>query len=155
MKKNHGNISGAKNTLLLAEYEQTRSQIFSRKVRRRRELAKYRRKAYYGDVGTLEVERQLNDDVHGLETEYVKPAVYHEISERRRLVDLLCDFRTDLSENDVAQRRLEPITNMIALCCQSEPRPRNKKILNATRTSSLDNFVTVMRLGVICSSIGN
>ena len=121
MKKNQGNISGAKNTVLLAEYEQIRSQIFSHKVRRRRELAEYRRKAYYRDLGTLEIERQLNDDVHGLETEYVKPAVYHEILERRRLVDLLCDFRTDLSENDVAQRRLEPITNMIALCCQSKP----------------------------------
>lgn len=127
----HGTVIKARGTKLFDRYEHIKGQIFSRKARRRRELGRSQRRAYFRNVGTKEIERQLNNSMD--EVEYIEPTVQHEILERRRLVELLCDFRTDLVEEQIVQRRVEIITNMIALCRQSEPQSRKKRVLNLAR----------------------
>ena len=133
MRKNHESINDARDITLFKEYEHIKSQISSNKAQRRRKLIKFQKKAYFRDVGTQKIERQFNGNIHDLEIDYVKSTVHHEIPKRRRLMDL-CDFKVDLSKDDIAQRRIETIANMIALCRQSESRSRKKKIISVTRS---------------------
>lgn len=135
-KAEHGTVKKAKDTELYKQYKHVKSQISSREARRRRHAAKSQRKAYFRDVGTREIERQVTS-IGEPEPDYVEPIVYHETSERRRLVQLLCDFSTNLGEDRITQRRIEAINNIVVLCGWSEPQPRKKSAINTRRALRL------------------
>ncbi|KAK0615146.1 hypothetical protein B0T17DRAFT_541194 [Bombardia bombarda] len=76
-----------------------------------------------------ELERQLSGVV--VERE-VEPTLEHHLQERNRLQKILCDFKQELSLDDITRRKVRAINLMVALASQREVRPANSTLADGT-----------------------
>jgi hypothetical protein len=72
------------------------------------------------------MQRHLNNTVAD---GYVAPVIQHRLPERTQLQQVLCDFRTDLSMEDIVRRRVRAIDLMVALSSRREVQHRKQRSL--------------------------
>jgi hypothetical protein len=59
--------------------------------------------------------------------EYIEPVVQHQLCERTQLQEVLCDFSTDLTTQDIVRRRIHAVDLMVALCSRPEVQQRKRR----------------------------
>jgi len=75
------------------------------------------RRDYFDRIHDEELERQLKK----VEADkYITPVVFHQLPERTRLQELICDLSRDISPSDIVRRRIRAIDSMIALSYRQE-----------------------------------
>lgn len=117
-------ISRAPDIDIVKEYKQLGLEIRNRKKERDDDLNRKYREEFFYHSHNKEMERQLN----GTEVEkYVAPATQHQLPEWTQLQEVICDFRTDLSIEDIVKRRIRAVNLMIALGARQEARPRKQQ----------------------------
>jgi hypothetical protein len=62
-----------------------------------------------------------------LEEEDVEPVIQHQLEERTRLQQILCDFSRDLKPQDLVSRKVLAINLMIALASRQEFQARKPR----------------------------
>ena len=72
------------------------------------------------------MQRHLNNTATD---KYVVPVIQHEFPKRTQLQQVLCDFRTDLSIEDIVRRRVRAIDLMVALSSRREVQHRKQRSL--------------------------
>jgi hypothetical protein len=99
-------------------------QVNSAKKKRNEEIKKEYRRQYHFHIHNEEMKRQLQNKVTA---EYVEPVIQHQLLERTKLQEVICDFSSDLSEQDIVNRRTRAIDLLVALCSRREdPRPKQR-----------------------------
>ena len=117
-------ISRAPDIDIVKEYKQLGPEIRNKKKEHADDLNKKYREEFFYQSHNKEMERQLN----GTRAEkYVAPVIQHQLPERTQLQEVVCDFRTGLSVEDIVKRRIRTINFMIALCARQEVRPRKER----------------------------
>ncbi|PQE19655.1 hypothetical protein CJF31_00010054 [Rutstroemia sp. NJR-2017a BVV2] len=99
------------------ECEQLRRQIDSLQKQRDRAIKIEFRRDYFDRIHDEELEKQLQKVPTN---EYIEPIVHHQLPERTRLQEVLCDLSRDLSPSDIVSRRIRAIDLMIALSYRQE-----------------------------------
>ncbi|APA11274.1 hypothetical protein sscle_07g060440 [Sclerotinia sclerotiorum 1980 UF-70] len=99
------------------ECEQLRRQIDSLQKQRDRAIKIEFRRDYFDRIHDEELERQLKKVPTN---EYVEPVVHHQLPERTRLQEVLCDLSRDMSPSDIVSRRIRTIDLMVALSYRQE-----------------------------------
>ena len=94
------------------ECEQLRLQIDSLKKQRDRAIKIEYRRDYFYRIHNEELERQLGKTAT---VEYVEPVIHHQLPERTRLQEVVCDISKDLEPSDIVSRRIRAIDLMVAL----------------------------------------
>jgi hypothetical protein len=59
------------------------------------------------------MKRQLQNKVTA---EYIEPVIQHQLLEQTKLQKVICDFSSDLSEQDIVNRRTCAIDLLVVLC---------------------------------------
>jgi hypothetical protein len=81
------------------------------------------RKDYFFHIHNEMMRRQLNKTIV---EEDVEPIIQHQLEERTRLQQILCDFSRDLSPQDIVSRKVLTINLMIALASRQEFQTRKR-----------------------------
>jgi hypothetical protein len=85
------------------------------------------------------MERQLNRT----EAEkYVAPVIWYQLLERTQLQEILCDFCTSLSVEDIVKRRIRTINLIITLGAWQKVRPCKERLITLkddVKEESLDS----------------
>lgn len=115
------NIRTAYNTVIKARdiklfdyYKYIKDQISSRKTRRCCKIDRLQRRVYFKDINTEKIKQQFNNFINKIE--YIELTVQYKILKYYRLIELLCNFRTNLIKKQIVQRYIEIIINIIAFC---------------------------------------
>ena len=93
------------------------AEIHKRKVKRQSIIFEEFRAEYFRLRPKEDIEKQSRGEA---EEQYVEPVVQHQIAERTELADLICSFSTDLTLQEIPQRRVRAINLMTALCYKRE-----------------------------------
>jgi hypothetical protein len=117
-------LSKAKGTQLYDQYQRCAANIQSTRTAGSRRLKKEYRRNYFAKRHTEEIERQLNG-VGG--EEYVEPDIQHQLPERKRLQQILCEFTSTMDDGEIHQRRIVAVNAMIALSCRQEVQLHKKR----------------------------
>jgi hypothetical protein len=99
------------------ECEQLRRQIDSLQKQRERAIKLEYRRDYFDRIHDEELTRLLKKVTAD---KYTEPVVYHQLPERIRLQEVICDLSKDLKPSDVVRRRIRAIDLMVALCDRQE-----------------------------------
>jgi hypothetical protein len=99
------------------ECEQLRRQIDSLQKQRDRAIKIEFRRDYFDRIHDEELERQLKKIPMN---EYVEPIVCHQLPERIRVQEVLCNLERNISKDEVVKRRICAIDLMVALSCRQE-----------------------------------
>jgi uncharacterized protein YpbB len=101
IQKKHGFLNRARGTEIGKTYQKLNAQLNNKRIRRYEQVKKKYREDYFVRIHDEAMQRHLNKTA----TEaYVEPVVQHELPERTQLQQVLCDFRTDLSTEDIVRR---------------------------------------------------
>ncbi|KAL3957291.1 hypothetical protein ACCO45_007869 [Purpureocillium lilacinum] len=105
------------------EYEQLRRDLKSAGKAFRDDMTKVFQNEYRRRMHNAELERQLS----GIAIEdHTEPSIQHALEERTQLQALLCDFDTNMSLEDITDRKIRAIDLMVHLASRREvrrPRP--------------------------------
>jgi hypothetical protein len=87
------------------------------------------RKDYFFQIHNEMMKRQLNRQFNKAveEVEEVEPVIEHQLAERIQLQQVLCDFSTDLSPQDIVSRKVSGINLFVALASRQEFQTRTHK----------------------------
>ncbi|QSZ31844.1 hypothetical protein DSL72_001413 [Monilinia vaccinii-corymbosi] len=129
-KRQYGSYSRAP-LAIRKECEQLRRQIDSLQKQRDRAIKIEFRRDYFDRIHDEELKRQLKKVPTN---EYVEPIVHHQLPERTRLQEVLCDLSRDLSPSDIVSRRIRAIDLMIALSYRQE-----QEVLYSNRSSRVSS----------------
>ncbi len=133
-------ISRAPNIDIVREYKELGTDIRNKKKERVDSLNKEYRKQFLYHSHNKEMERQLNKTKA---EKYIAPVIQHQLPERTQLQEVVCDFRTGLSVEDIVKRRIRAINLMIALGARQEVRPRKERSITPdddVKEESLDSL---------------
>ncbi|KAL6354147.1 hypothetical protein LRP88_12481 [Fusarium phalaenopsidis] len=92
-------------------------QIRLKKGRRVHLITREYRQYYFYHRPTWDIERQARGED---EDEYLEPVIDVTVPEREKLAEILCHQPDDLTEDQIAQRRIDSIDLMVALCGKRE-----------------------------------
>jgi hypothetical protein len=92
------------------ECKQLRQQILEKQ--REQGIKMEYQQDYFYRIHNKELERQLNKVAV---VKYIKPVVHHQLPERTRLQEVICDLSEDLGPSDIVSRRICVIDLMVAL----------------------------------------
>lgn len=99
-------------------------QVGNARKKRYEEIKKQYRRDYFFYIHNEEMMRQQQKIVTD---EYVEPVVQHQLPERTRLQEIICDFSEDLTIEETVSRRVRAIDLIVALCSRREdPRPKQR-----------------------------
>jgi hypothetical protein len=129
-KRQYGSYSRAPPEIR-KECEQLRRQIDSLQKQRDRAVKIEFRRDYFERIHDEELERQLKKVPTN---EYVEPIVCHQLPERTRLQQVLCNLSRDMNQSDIVSRRIRAIDLMVALSCRQEQEARHSS--HSSRASS-------------------
>ncbi|RAL59974.1 hypothetical protein DID88_000600 [Monilinia fructigena] len=129
-KRQYGSYSRAP-LEIRKECEQLRRQIDSLQKQRDRAIKIEFRRDYFDRIHDEELERQLKKVSTN---EYVEPIVHHQLPERTRLQEVLCDLSRDKSPSDIVDCRIRTIDLMVALSCRQEQEVQHSN--HSSRASS-------------------
>jgi hypothetical protein len=104
-------------TLVEDKVQSLTAEIHKRKVKRQSIIFEEFWAEYFRLRPKEDIEKQSRGEA---EEQYVKPVVQHQIAERTELADLICTFSTDLTLQEIPQRRIRAIDLMTALCHKRE-----------------------------------
>jgi len=99
------------------ECEQLRRQIASLEKQREQAIKVEYRREYFYRIHNEELERQLK---RVKQDKYIEPVVHHQLPERARLQEVICDLSKDLGPHDIVSRRVRSIDLMVALSRRRE-----------------------------------
>ncbi len=68
---------------------------------------------------------------------YVEPVVKHQLPERTRLQDIMCDLSKDVNPCDIVMRRIDAIDTMVALSRRQEVQCHKSQLSKSSSLSSL------------------
>ncbi|PQE34082.1 hypothetical protein CJF32_00010770 [Rutstroemia sp. NJR-2017a WRK4] len=103
------------------EYEQLRQQINSFQKQRDRAVKIEFRRDYFEHIHNKELERQLKKVPTN---KYIEPIVCHQLPERTRLQQVLCNLSRDMNQSDIVSRRICAIDLIVALSYRQEQETR-------------------------------
>jgi hypothetical protein len=112
------------------EYEDLRKQLKNAKKSLEDEIKDAYRKDYFFQIHNEMMKRQLNRQLNKAvveEVEEVEPVIEHQLAERTQLQQVLCDFSTDLSPQDIVSRKVSAINLFVALASRQEFQTRTRK----------------------------
>ncbi|KAM3533678.1 hypothetical protein MY4038_002993 [Beauveria bassiana] len=133
LRQQYGFIKSAPKRIK-AKYSQLRCDLRNSEKAFRCDMTKVYQEEYRRRMHNEELERQLNGMVIEEKTE---PAVEHRLPERSGLQNILCDFRTDMSLEDITARKIRAIDIMVRLAaCREVRQPRATPSQEASRESS-------------------
>ncbi|KFA45515.1 hypothetical protein S40293_10335, partial [Stachybotrys chartarum IBT 40293] len=120
IRQEYGFIKNAPDEVT-TEYRRLQSDLKNAEKNFRDEMTKVFREAYRQQVHKQELERQLKGIVVNEEAELT---IIHQLEERNQLQTVLCDFGTNLSVQEVTQRKILAINLMVSLASRREiPQP--------------------------------
>ncbi|RSL81437.1 hypothetical protein CEP52_017198 [Fusarium oligoseptatum] len=93
------------------------NEIRVKRTQRVKQVVKEYREDYFYHRPTWDIERQARGEE---EEEYEEPVIDVTVPEREKLAKILCHQPDDLTEDQIAQRRIESIDLMVALCGKRE-----------------------------------
>ncbi|EJP62038.1 FluG domain-containing protein [Beauveria bassiana ARSEF 2860] len=133
LRQQYGFIKSAPKRIK-AKYSQLRCDLRNSEKAFRCDMTKVYQEEYRRRMHNEELERQLN----GMAIEEkIEPAVEHQLPERSRLQNILCDFRTDMSLEDITARKIRAIDMMVRLAaCREVRQLRPGPSQEASRESS-------------------
>ncbi|EDN91320.1 predicted protein [Sclerotinia sclerotiorum 1980 UF-70] len=99
------------------KYKQLRRQIDSLQKQYDRIIKIEFWRDYFDCIYNKELKRQFKKVPIN---EYVEPVVHHQLPERTRLQEVLCDFSRDISPSDIVNRRIRIIDLIIAFSYRQE-----------------------------------
>jgi hypothetical protein len=122
------------------EHEDLRKQLANAKKSLRTEIEEAYRKDYFFQIHNEMMKRQLQRHLDKTtveeETEDAKdiePIVEHQLEERTRLQQVLCDLSKDLSPQAIVSRKVIAINLMIALASRQELQTRKPRSVPASK----------------------
>ncbi|RSL47928.1 hypothetical protein CEP54_013160 [Fusarium duplospermum] len=93
------------------------NEIRVKRTQRVKQVVKEYREDYFYHRPTWDIERQARGEE---EEEYEEPVIDVTVPEREKLTEILCHQPNDLTEDQIAQQRIESIDLMVALCGKRE-----------------------------------
>jgi len=105
------------------ECEQIYRQIDSLEKQRDRAIKIEYRQDYFYRIHNEELERQLSKTAV---IEYVESVIHHQLPERTRLQEVICDMSKDLGPSDIVDRLVLSIDSFVALSHRKEDPRRNR-----------------------------
>lgn len=129
------------------EAEQLRRQIDSLQKSRIRTINYEYRRDYFERTHDVEMARQLSK---APAAQYVEPVVCHQLLERTKVQEVMCDLSKELSPSDAASRRVCAVDSLTALSHRQEcqyPKPLTKACPDSSpeRTVFEDPFPLVCK----------
>ena len=112
------------------EYEDLRKQLKNAKKSLEDEIKDAYRKDYFFQIHNEMMKRQLNRQLNKAVVEEVvevEPVIEHQLAERTQLQQVLCDFSTGLSPQDIVSRKVSAINLSVALASRQEFQTRTRK----------------------------
>jgi Protein of unknown function (DUF3435) len=112
------------------EYEDLRKKLKNAKKSLEDEIEDAYRKDYFFQIHNEMMKRQLNRQLNKAvveEVEEVEPVIEHQLAERTQLQQVLCDFSTGLSPQDIVSRKVSAINLFVALASRQEFQTRTRK----------------------------
>jgi hypothetical protein len=106
------------------KHDDLRKQLTNSKKSLRDEIENAYRKDYFFRIHNEMMKRQLDKTV---EEDDVEPVIQHQLEERTRLQQILCDFSRDLKPQDIVSRKVLAINLMIALASRQEFQTRKPR----------------------------
>lgn len=125
-------ITRAAGTDIGNEYQQLQRKITSLEKTCLKEIKKEYRRDYFYRIHNETMKRQLEKLPM---TEYVEPVVRHQLTERTRLQEIMCDLSKDSNTHSIVARRIRAINAMTALSYRQEVQPRQ---VHTTKTQRKD-----------------
>jgi hypothetical protein len=106
------------------EYQDLQKQLTSAKKSLKTEIDDTQRKDYFFSIHNVMMKRQLERRQNPVVTESdeadMEPVIVHQLQERTRLQEVLCDLSRDLSPRDIVARKILAIDLMTALGSRQE-----------------------------------
>jgi hypothetical protein len=118
------------------EYRELRRELRNAEKNFRDDMTKIYQDAWRRRLHDEELERQLSGKVV-VERE-VEPTLEHRLQERNWLQKILCDFKQDLSSEDITSRKIRAINLMVTLASQREIRPPSPTLADDTKETVRD-----------------
>ncbi|KAG4032660.1 hypothetical protein MFRU_006g01280 [Monilinia fructicola] len=119
-KKQYGSYNRAP-LEIRKECEQLRRQIDSLQKQRDRAIKVEYRRDYFDRIHNEELKRQLQKvSTDNYIESYIEPIIRHQLPERTRVQEILCNLSRDISSDDIISRRIRAIDSMIALASRQE-----------------------------------
>jgi hypothetical protein len=110
------------------EHDDLRKQLTNAKKSLKGEIENAYRKDYFFRIHNEMMKRQLEKTV---EEEDVEPVIQHQLEERTRLQQILCDLSRDLKPQDIVSRKVLAINLMVALASRQEFQARKPRFAAA------------------------
>lgn len=134
------------------EYQDLGRQLTNARKSFKEEVSREFKRDYIFRFHNEQMKRQL--DKTYVTDVYVEPVVQHQLEERTRLQQILCDFSTDLGMKDIIRRKTRAINLMVALASKQET-PRQQpslacKIPVKEESPDLDPSPAPMEFPIIC-----
>jgi hypothetical protein len=111
-------------------HKELRNQLKNAKKSLKTEMDDAYRKDYFYQVHNVMMKRQLHrhlDTADDDDTEEPEPPIEHQLAERMRVQELLCDLAKDLSSREIVSRKIHAVDAMTALASRQEPQTRKPK----------------------------
>jgi hypothetical protein len=112
------------------EHDDLRKQLTNTKKSLRDEIENTYRKDYFFRIYNEIMKRQLEKTI---EEEDVEPIIQHQLEERTRLQQILCDFSRDLKPQDIVSRKVLAIDLIVALASRQEFQARKPRLAPASQ----------------------
>jgi len=115
-------------------HKELRNQLKNAKKGFKAEMDDAYRKDYFYQIHNVMMQRQLQrhlNAVEGDDAEDPEPAIEHQLAERMRVQQLLCDLSKDLSPQDTVSRKILAVDAMTSLASRQEPqshKPRSTPV---------------------------
>jgi hypothetical protein len=132
IRSRYGFLNQATGTNMGDMYKTLVKNIKRTTKKREEDLKKEYRQQYFYRIHNEELQRQLNKVQSN---EYEAPVICHQLPERTKLQEVICDLSAELSSEEIVRRRIRTIDLMVALCSQREV-PQPKPLAAASRESS-------------------
>jgi hypothetical protein len=116
------------------DYRQLQRDLKNAEKAFRDDMTKVYQEACRRRIHNEELERQLSGTVA---EEKAEPILQHHLEERTQVSALMCDFRVDLSEQEITDRKVSAIDKLVCLAARREIRPpRSLRVSSESREST-------------------
>ena len=144
------------------EHKDLRNQLTNAKKSLRTEIEGAYRKDYFyqihNEMMKRQLQRHLDKTVVEEDVEDVEPVIEHQLEERTRLQQVLCDLSKDLSPQAIVSRKVSAINCMIALASRQELQTRKPRsapsykdpLKEESLASALDPFLPPSKFPLVC-----
>jgi hypothetical protein len=122
------------------DYAKLVRKVNSERKKHEEDLKKAYRRQYFYRIHNETLEIVLNK----IKTDdYIPPVIQHQLPERSRLQEVMCDFRKDLSPLEIVRRRICAVDFSVALCSRQEiPRRLDTRPQSSSTEGSSEDSLT-------------